>query len=571
MSTDDRDQAMEQRLREALAAHADSVQPGGDGLMRIQQRIGVRRARDRWLRPVTVLGAVVVVAAVAIGGVAIARSGNGAKVSPLQSQTPTPTANPVATDSFPAQGFFPFSTAAEEASWEQEFAGGHSPWISDPTAVTESWVTAYLKERGSFTFSAQTNGSTSDVTASRGIGGTDHPVAIVHLVKFHHAWIVTGAGSAQGDLVIASPAPGATGSSPLTVSGPGFGVEERATVEIRDGETPTLLGQAKTGMFGGGTEQWSASPAFTPSKSGVGVIGVSIASPADGDVGEFTAQKVVFGASPSATSGGSFYGVSNGEIEKFSGGGTPQGTLVDSSNGPVTEVQSVGDTLFFTTRPHGCDVDTISSRAAAGEGPTAQLTTSSPGYEITGFSVSADGTKVAYFQTGCGSHAGQGQLVIDNLTTGHTHAVDFANMPPAITGDPVWESDGVHVDAFVRTGMSGYLARYDSTQGNNATPNTNACPGFDVNSGLPGALTTTPDGTLWFAVQTGTSMQVLSCAGGTPKVETTVTDTNDTPASLSVNSSGDVLLADISGHVWNVTPGGTEAALTGSVITSVTW
>jgi hypothetical protein len=67
-------------------------------------------------------------------------------------------------------------------------------------------------------------------------------------------------------------------------------------------------------------------------------------------------------------------------------------------------------------------------------------------------------------------------------------------------------------------------------------------------------------------------MQVLSCSGGTPTVETTVTKTNDTPASLSVDAAGDVLLADAAGHVWNVTAGGGEAAISnGSPFTSVTW
>jgi hypothetical protein len=144
MSTDDRE--MEQRLREELAATADTVQPGGDGLMRIQQRIGERRDRQRWLRPVLVLGSVVVVAAIAVGGVAIARHSDNAKVDPGSSAPPLPDPYPTSS-SFPAQGFFPFTTADEEAGWEAQHPDGHSPWIADPVGVATAWVPNLLKAK----------------------------------------------------------------------------------------------------------------------------------------------------------------------------------------------------------------------------------------------------------------------------------------------------------------------------------------------------------------------------------------------------------------------------------------
>jgi hypothetical protein len=236
----------------------------------------------------------------------------------------------------------------------------------------------------------------------------------------------------------------------------------------------------------------------------------------------------------------------------------------------VVEVRHVGDTLYFTAGNATCP-STLYSAPANGGAPTPELK-ADPGFEITGFSVTAAGRPV-YFESGCGSNAGTGKLVFPAFGHGPgEHTVTFASLPPVIDGDPVWESDSQHADAFVRTGMEGYLARFDSQHGNKTMPSANACPGFDVNNGMPGALTTAPDGTLWFAVQTGTSMQVLSCSGGTPTVETTVTKTNDTPASLSVDAAGDVLLADAAGHVWNVTAGGGEAAISnGSPFTSVTW
>lgn len=570
--SDDRDRATEQRLRDALAAAADAVQPEGDGLMRIQQRIGARRTRDRWLRPALALGSVVVIAAVAVGGVAIARhDSNGKAVVNVGKSPGTSTPPPAAT--FPSAAFFPFTTAAEEASWEQSFAGGHSPWISDPVGVAEAWLQNYLKQGSDITGTAKAvEGGSADVTMSRPVGGTSHPVAIVHLVKYRNAWLVTGASAPDGQLVIASPAPGATVTSPVTVSGPGFGVDERALVQIRDAETPALLGEARTGMFGNGTAAWSASVPFAPSKDGFGVIVVSVASPADGGLGELTAQKAAFGqASPAPTGASSFYGVQNGHIEKFSAGGAPQGPVAGAdSYGTVTEVKQVGGRLYFTARQHGCDVDTVNLIPAGGGSAASTVTTSAPGYQITGFDISPDGTEVAYFETGCGRHAGTAQLVVDHLASRHTHTVDFPSMPPVIVGDPVWEADGVHLDAFVRTGNLGYLARYDAAQGNQTTPTALACSGYDANNGLPGALGTAPDGTLFFAVQTGSSMQVISCAGGTPRVRLTVPGDN-TPVSVSVDSAGDILLADAAGQVWIGKPDGSQTAVAGVALTSVTW
>jgi hypothetical protein len=149
--------------------------------------------------------------------------------------------------------------------------------------------------------------------------------------------------------------------------------------------------------------------------------------------------------------------------------------------------------------------------------------------------------------------------------------VDFQSLPPLITGDPVWDADGTHVEAFERTGMGGYLAEYDSTHpGTDTMPAADACS-VDPNAGLIGALATGPDGSLWFAAQTGTSMQVYSCVRGRPSVELTV-PVNSTPASLSVSADGQVLLADYNGTVWSGAAGHSPTRLaTGGTVSSLTW
>jgi hypothetical protein len=571
--TNDRDRRTEDALRRAMAGEADQVAPRGDGLMKIQQRVAAREARMRWLRPALAGGTAVVVIAAGIGGYAIAKQHDG-KASVVVTNTPpdTPTPTPVA-GGYPTAAIFPFTTAAGEQSWEKQFKQGSSPWISDPTAVTEYWIENYLLQHGKFSFSAQTTGGSSDVTVSRKLGGTDHAVSVVHLVQYHHAWLVTGASDPAGQLAFTAPTPGAAVTSPVTVSGPGYGVDMVANVEVRNAETPDLFGQANTGQFGNGSEQWSATVPFNAT-SDAGVIVATVASEADGGLAALTAEKVTFSAAPATPSAGSFYGAQNGRLVKFNAQtGAKEGDLDAASNeGDVTQVRQYGDALYFTARVGDC-IPTLYSMPISGGSPT-EVATADPEYGIVGFDLSADGTKLTYLESsGCHqSMAGKGKLVFENLGDSSTRKIVFASEPPAITGDPVWESDGVHVDAFVRTGNGGYLARYDSTSGDSTTPSTNACSGYDINDGMPGAVTTGPDRSLWFAVQTGTSMQVISCDGSQPTVEFTVPK-NDSPTALAVNGSGSVLLADSSNEVWTWTPGQTSprALSEASNVTSPTW
>jgi hypothetical protein len=569
MSSDDRE--MEERLREALAAQAQTVQPRGDGLMRIQQRVGARDRQQRWLRPVLVMGSVVVVAAVAVGGVAIARHGGTAKVSP--GGDPSPTTQPVGSGGFPAQGFFPFTTAAEEADWEQQSADGHSPWIADPVGVATSWVPNYLMAKDvDQVVDKQQTATTADVTLGRNQSeGGLQPVVVVHLVKFHEAWIVTGASDPHNALRILSPTAGATVNSPLTVSGPGFGVDEVAKVELRDAETPKLIASAPTDGFGNGTPEWSTTLSFSQPQSAAGVVVAMTMSAADGGIARLAAQKVVFGQASSAPSAGAgFYGVQGGVIERFDSSGRPQGPVDGSdSSGTVLEARDYGGTLYFTARKADC-LSTLYSLSAGGGTPV-EVATADNGYGIVGFDLTADGTKLTYFESGCGDLAGKGKLVFENPTTGDRRTVPFPSEPPSIIGDPVWEADGVHVDAYVRTGMQGYLARYDSTAGKSATPETNACGEYDPATQLTGALARDLSGTLWFAGQTGSSMQVLSCKDGMPNVELTVS-VNDSPTALAVDQDGKILLTDASGRVGIGSAGGTAKELpVGGGVTYATW
>jgi hypothetical protein len=397
------------------------------------------------------------------------------------------------------------------------------------------------------------------------------PVVVVHLVKFGKAWIVTGASDPQGYLTLSSPSPGATVTSPLTVSGPGFGVDEVAKVELRDAETPKLIAEAPTDGFGNGTPEWSTSLSFAQPQTDTGVVVAMTFSAADGGVAKLVAQKVVFDRAPApATAGAGFYGVQGGVIERFDSSGKAQGPAYPGDSG-VFEVRNYDGTLYFTVREADC-ISRLASRAPGQSGDVAvTIATADPGYGIVGFDLSADRTKLAYFESGCGDLAGTGKLVFENTTTGDRTVIGFPSEPPAVLGDPMWEADGVHVDAYVRTGMQGYIARYDSTAGKNQKPGTNACGEYDPATQLTGAMATDPDGTLWFAGQTGQSMQVLSCRDGMPNVELTV-PVNASPQSLSVDADGNVLLADSDGKVWLGKAGGIPTELpAGGGVSYVSW
>lgn len=564
------DDRTEDNLRRVLSVEAEQVQPAGDGLSRIQQRVTARQLRMRWLRPALAGGAAVIVLGGAVGGYAIATSGNNNQTVNIGPADGSPGPD---VSGYPTGAIFPFTTAAQESSWETEYAGGHSPWIADPTAVTQSWIESYLKQNGHFDYSASTDAGSSDVTVSRKVEGNDHGVTVVHLTKFDHAWLVTGASDPNGDLAFSTPAAGDSVTSPLTVSGPGYGVDEVASVQVRNATTPDLLGQANTAGFGNGTPQWSATVPFTPI-SDAGVVVVTVASAADGGVSTLAAEKVTFGSSSPATSTAPAYGVQGGTIVKLNPATGDSVGPVAGVVGTVFEVRQFGDHLYYTVRVGDC-LPTLYSVPLAGGTPTAVASAADSDYGIVGFDVSADGTKLTYLESsGCHqSMAGKGKLVFERLTDGTTRSIDFPSEPPAIIGDPIWEADGIHVDAFVRTGMQGYLARYDSTSGNSMTPSTNACPGFDINTGMPGALTEGPGGTLWVATETGSSMQVLSCTGTTPTVEFTVPG-NATPQSLAVNSEGKALLTDTNGNLysWSGSQGAkAEELIGGSGVTSATW
>jgi hypothetical protein len=294
---------------------------------------------------------------------------------------------------------------------------------------------------------------------------------------------------------------------------------------------------------------------YQPPTSAVGVLLVVENSAADGLPARVTAEQVRFGSSSVQASGPYFYGTNGSRqgIAKFlAKDGSFAGYLSSTDQGSH-DPQLLGDQVYYLTRPSGCGEQVAAALADGTDAGT--IAQPDKGYDISSYGVSQDSTKIAFFEMACRvSTSPQGRLVFADLSQHTRRAIDFPGSPPYVSSNPSWEPDGVHVDAIVWTGTRGYIARFDSTSTSSPTPR-NACPGYDVNNGLPEALETDANGTIWFVTQTGPTVQVWKCAvaSQTAVVAFTATDKGVQQGGaqdVDVSSDGSVLVVDSSSHVW---------------------
>src|SRR3954451_3369717 len=600
MTSYEPDDGFDALLRDSMQSEADTVMPAGDGLSRIQQRVSARRARLRWLRPTVALGSAAVLAVVGGGADAAVDGHNGtvrldsppATSGPTDTPTPEPTPSqtstvPVVHAAFPKRAIFPFTSAKDERAWEQESAQGHSPWQGDAKAVATFWVTNFLHLSSVNQVVRQVSSPTSvDVTLGRmqADASSQRPIAVttVHLVKYGNAWLVTGATDGRRLLRIAAPTAGTTVTSPVVASGPGGGIHRAAAVQVRDATTPTQYGEGHTGSFGT-TQGWSASVSFaTPSKP-VGVLLVVESSDADGLPIRVAAQQVRFGTSSVSAGSQYFYGIRNGRVTKFSArGGASLDYLTDPKpGGGASDPQLVGSDVYFLRANGSCtnSLSKVPTGGADNTQPEHSVATPDDGYVITGFAVYHGGGgsagRYSYFEQACdGSTLPQAKLV--NIDGGKTrHVVTFDSMPPLIVADPSFEPPAAvqFLDAIVRTGTGTRLLRYDTANTTSPTGARNACRGWDFNNGRPLALETGPTGVLWFATQSGSSMQVVKCpAGGSTAVVAFTVPGNNQPADVDVSPTGSVLLTDTDGDIWRWDGSGDAVKLAPSQpIDAATW
>lgn len=571
---------LEDLLRESLTARAESVHPAGDGLSRIQHRITARRQRARWLGPTLAFGVVAALAATGIGAYAALRSPSGTqsvRVPPAKHPSGQPTPAPsvsatTAAPAFPARGIFPFVTRAQEQSWEAGGgANGPQPWVASPVQCALRFVTDML---GQPTVSAVTetalsaDGRAATVTLGRSMKADAGPrvvgVTRVRLARFSAAWEVLGADDAGTAMTVTSPAPAGNVDSPLVVTGPGFGVDEAVTVELRSVHARGPIGKPAHASFGQGTPTWSATLSFAAPSDAAGAIVVTDVSAADGGPGRIVVVPVRFGGPAGYPA--RFVAVKNARVTLFASrnGAALKYLTGTTATGAPSDPHVAGGTVYYLAPSARCGTTVMSVPMTGGQ--SAPVVAADDGYRIGSYAVSRDGSKVALFEESCGRASPQGRLVTRDLTTGaRTVLESYQSFPPIVVGDPSWEPDSQHLDLFTRSGMTGAFARYDTSAP--TSPN----PVCGDRGPLPfAALDVDGSGALWFAEDTASAAEVYRCLDNHSSRMVTLRGVNVTDIAVSADGSS-LLLTDDAGRLWRWSRGQT-VPLTPSVrITHASW
>ena len=584
----DHDSGLEELLRSALKGEADGISPAGDGLGRIQQRIATRRSRRSWLRPVAVVGTAAVAAGAGFTAYVLTTPPADRESVLINPATPvpssdatTPTAGPTpsqttAAPAFPATAFYPFASAAAEQSWEAQRGSTTQPWVVDPIAEAKDFVASFVQATGVTTvLDKQVDAKTAAVTLGRMLsdGSSQRPVPVttVRLEKFGKAWLVLGADDARGNLAISSPAAGAAVTSPVTVSGPGFGVDEAVQVDVRAIGAPWLTASRGQASFGNGVTRWSTTVAFSPPADPRGAVVVVDNSMADGGPGRIAVTPVTF-APESTGYPAYFYGVKNNRVTKFSArSGAAISYLTGPGLGAVSDPHLARDRVYYLSGAASACANALRSVPIDG-GASTLVATPKPGYAITSFAVTPDNAKTALFETSCvGTATPRGLLVSTDNGSAQSHTVPFDSFPPELIGDPAWEPDGTHLDVAVVTGMNAAAFRFDAFTAKTWTDGNGPCAGNGNVRGRPQVVDVDTSGAVWVGLESGDAIDVERCLAGTPQLMFTVAKAG--PADIAVAGSGTaVLVTDSAGHVWRWTQGGTVTRLSPSVpVTQLTW
>lgn len=575
---DERDRELEELLRSTLHGAADSVTPAGDGLSRIQQRVAARRSRRLWLRPLAALGAVALVGGAGTLAYALTRppqhsvsvTTTNPKPTALPSSTvapsPTPGGKHLAA-AFPTGAFYPFASAAAESAWESSGGPAKDAWMLDPTSAARRFLADFVQQP-SVTQVVGTQATGADATAvtlgrnlSDGSGQRVVPVTTVHLVRFGKAWLVTRAADPGGYLRITSPATGSTIASPVTVSGPSYGVDETVAVDVR-----SLAGRDSTGptahaSFGNGSPPWTVTLAFDVPQDARGAVVAVSTSAADGGPARIVANGVTFATTTLVDYPRYFYGVKDGRVAKLA---ARNGAAISYITDPqpaagASDPQVAGDRVYFLVGLGTCS-NVVKSAPLSG-GTATVLATPRSGYTVTSFAVSADGRSLALFESACapGGTQPQGLLVSTVRGSATSHTIEFPSFPPMVVGDPSWEPDGQHVDAVLRTGNLAGVVRWNAFTAKGVSDSESVC-GDLAGQGLPTAVQLDRTGAAWVAVQSGQAVSVLQCVGGSNHAVFSVTGTT-AAQDIAVTGNGQaVLLTDDAGRLWRWSKGASGAA-----------
>jgi len=585
MSPEDRYDDFDELLRSALRDEADTITPAGDGLSRIQQRVQQRGFRQRWMRPALALGSVAALAVIGIGAAVFVSNSGDDKVTVGNSPSPQPSDTaptvPAAAPDFPNLAIFPFTTAVAEQGWEQDYANGGTQWEADPAQVATHWVQDYLNQPSvNRVVDTTDDGNDKLVTLGRVLDAESHQlfkVTTVRLTPYVNSWIVVGASDPNDFLSISSPDPGGTAITPVTVSGPAFGVEEAVKFDVRDATSTTSYG-SNTVTFGNGHPPWHVSVNFNRPSSPIGVLVGVDTSPADGGPSRIVAQQIRFSPAEAHQPPPYFYAIKNDRITQFASrtGDSIKYLTSQQPGGGLEDPQVYGSDVYYLQGAGTC-ANALMKVSTSADGSDNGDIVASPdtGYAILQYAIGNLATVV--FEQACDpARTPEAKLVtIPSLPGANRNVIDFPSLPPTLETDPSF--DGAEstqlMTAILRTGTESSLTRYDVYGDDSPTPGRNACSGLGPEDGQPKALESDSGGTLWIALQTGSSMDVVRCgANGKPKLAFTVQG-QDVPVDIDVTGDGSaVLLTDDHGKVWRWDGSGNPDELSNNIpLTHVSW
>lgn len=312
--------ALEDRLREALAAEADTVAAPPDHWHEIESRARALAADGRrrtWSRVggLTVIGlAAAVVALIAVAGQSHGRTGRvvtrpaghpiergttapptaapttsvsglpGAGTpttgSPVTSRPPGSTATTTASAGrFSYLPLYPFRSLQDVAAWQSSYrTGGQQPWHLDPGQTVLSF-TNFL----GYTNVDTVIGTRMDASGAHVSVGFNNPngkpvtAAVVHLVRFGTGtdapWEVVG--TDDTDFSMTKPHYGAIATSPAAVGGLITGVDENIKVEVLQHSSQGPIGQFCCLPAGGTASPWNTTVSFQGAADAVLTIAAS--------------------------------------------------------------------------------------------------------------------------------------------------------------------------------------------------------------------------------------------------------------------------------------------------------
>ena len=291
---------LERRLADVLFAEASTIQPAGDGLARIRERIEQRRSRLRWLRPTFVVataGALAVTGAVIFG---LAQTGTdtlGPGPDRFARPTATSAASPPSSASAPRYPIWPFTSGPQVARWQRGGGPVAEPWRLDPVQTATRFV-AELGVTDLTVIDRETGpepGGWKVVLGRRMTGDELRAVTVVHLTPYGGGptapWVVRYAGAYH--LKIVAPERAAVVAPSFSVIAKVDGVDQTIAFSLWSASARTPL--APPVRFTGGTDAApTARLSYTTALDPIGFVVAMEHSPAGGAVVELAAEAVTF-------------------------------------------------------------------------------------------------------------------------------------------------------------------------------------------------------------------------------------------------------------------------------------